>query len=569
MNQPEMINTILVIDIDRAVTRAILCDVVENSARLVEIAETPSTIGPPFLDLSIGATRALRMIEEETGRRVLDGERILIPATPDGDGVDALFVTGMPVALPRIALHRVGDGELGRRLGAALLRVTVEVRDAAGYLEPGSSTLTFRAAEDWLRDAGAPVLIVLSDGDSSDVWRATLETIAGVVADHPIEQGIIVADERRQHFAASVFDDTVELSGIDPAEYRPSEIAIAIETEVRERYAGQLQQERALRPFAVGTYVDRIHAVENVAAYLHRRMGRNVATFQVLDGALFQIATASGASVAFRADLDLGWRARSLLELGPDRFLRWLPFQLTEDDVTHWILNRALRPHAILEGSVDRQIAGACARELLRRLVESAGARGDLDVDLVVIGRELLDLSEELGLLVALDGMQPAPSSGLVMVSVDTEGVMPSLGAIASEYPDYAREVIENDFLAPLASCIVVRGTGAEGDVAASGQITTENGRVHRFVVQYGHLHRIPLDEDKTADVEIRPEATMSIGRREPGEPVHFRGEGAVHGGRLGLVIDARGRPVSPPPGIESRIASHRRWISDLGGEAE
>jgi hypothetical protein len=568
MSQTETTNTILVVDVDRFITRAVLCDVVEGAARLVDIVETPSTSGPPFLDLSVGAMRALRMMEDAIGRRILDGERIMTPASPEGDGVDALFVTGVPIPATRVALLRVGDGNIGNVLSAAIRRTTAEIRDAGAFAADGNTTVTPRVIDSWLHDARASVLVVLSEGGSMDEWRASLEAVGGAIIDLPVEQGIVVADERRQHFAASVLNETLELSGIDPAAYGPPEIAKAIESEVRDRYANALQQERSLRTFAAGTFVDRIHAVENVATYLHRRMERNVATFQVQDGSILQIATASGAATVFRADLDLGYHARSLLRFSPTDILPWLPFQVTEDEIVQWLLNRALRPGPLLDGFSDRQIGAAYYRELLRALASEAAHSDTLDIDLIVVGRELIDLSEEVGLLVALDGLQPLPSNGLVMVSVDTEGVMPALGSIAASYPDYAREVIENDFLAPLAPCIIVDGSAEDGAVAVRGEVTTEGSQVYRFTVPFGQIHRVPLEEGRTAEVEITPGDGLSIGRYGRGEPIHFSGDGAVHGGRLGLVIDARGRPPRTPDVPENRVARIRGWISDLGGEA-
>jgi hypothetical protein len=567
MSQTETTNTILVVDVDRYITRAVLCDVVEGTARMVDIVETPSTSGPPFLDLSVGALRALRLMEDASGRRILDGERIVTPASPEGDGVDALFVTGVPIPATRVALLCVGDGNIGKVLSAAIRRTTAEIRDAGAFAADANTSLTPRVIDSWLQDARASVLVVLSEGGSMDEWRASLEAVGGAILDLPVEQGIVVADERRQHIAASVLDETLELSGIDPASYGPAEIATAIESEVRDRYANALQQERSLRAFAAGTFVDRIHAVENVATYLHRRMERNVATFQVQDGAILQIATLAGAATVFRADLDLGHHARSLLRFSLSKILNWLPFQLTEDEVVQWLLNRALRPSALLEGFGDRQIGAAYYRELLHALAAEAAHSDKLDIDLLVVGRELIDLSEEVGLLVALDGLQPLPSNGLVMVSVDAEGVMPALGSIAASYPDYAREVIENDFLAPLASCIIVDGNAEDGSVAARGEVTTEGGQVHRFTVPFGQIHLVPLEEGKTAEVEITPGDGLSIGRYASGEPIHFSGDGAVHGGRLGLVIDARGRPPRAPDLPENRVARVRSWISDLGGE--
>ena len=70
-------------------------------------------------------------------------------------------------------------------------------------------------------------------------------------------------------------------------------------------------------------------------------------------------------------------------------------------------------------------------------------------------------------------------------------------------------------------------------------------------------------------DVTLTPEPGFRIGNHQPGERVEFTGDHTLFGGRVGIVIDARGRPVSIPDDPESRVTLLRAWLNDMGSVAD
>jgi hypothetical protein len=50
-----------------------------------------------------------------------------------------------------------------------------------------------------------------------------------------------------------------------------------------------------------------------------------------------------------------------------------------------------------------------------------------------------------------------------------------------------------------------------------------------------------------------------------PGRRGIFKAQ--VEGGALGLIIDARGRPIALPADAEKRRAKIQQWYWDIGGE--
>ncbi len=559
-------NTILVIDVDQTVTRAVLCDVVEGLARLVDVGEAATTAGAPFFDMSIGLNRAIRRLEDQTGRRIVDGEAVVSPSHPDGDGADAVFVTGVPVSPIRTGLLSLGSPELTHVLRSSVRRTVSVLSEAADYFRWAETTISPTAVESWLRYS-RPTVLVLIAGDSRDEdWRSSLEVIASVGPEFGTTQGIIVGNDERQQVAAEVLDESFDLSGIDPAEYDPNEIASAVESELRDQYASSLHREPSLRMFSSGTFVDRVQSVESVVAFLHRRMGRRLAALLCQNGTLIEVASDTGALSVYRGDLDIGGAARSLIQIPSSNIARWVPAQMTDDEVRHWLLNRALRPLASLYGPNDMQVAAGAIRETALLAARHSGIDDHLDVDLVVLGRDVLDNTGDAAPLVALDALRVLPSDGLVMLSVDRDNIVASLGALSAGQPDYAREVIENDFLSPLASCIVLNGDGhgQAGNQIAEVEIAFDGGERQQLTLQFGDVTRVPLAEGQTAEVTVRPIAEFSVGLHAAGEPVAYSDERVVHGGELGILFDCRGRPVALPEEREARHSTLQRWSAAL-----
>lgn len=567
--QPTLPNAMLVLDVDQSITRAVLCDVVEGAARLVDVGEAITTAGSPFFEMSVGINQAIRQLEDQTGRRLLDGEQVISPSRPDGDGVDRLFVTGIPVVPNSIGLLSLDQGDITHVIRSAARRTISVVSEASVYFQWAETSMSPTSVDAWLRDSRPTTLILIAGDASLDDWRGALEVVANSAPSYGAVQGIIIGDEERQQVAAEVLDDTLELSGIDPAAYDVSEISSAIESELREQYAQRLPDEPALQAFNSGMFVDRIQGVESVAAFLHRRMGRRLAVLSMQAGTLLEVAASQGGMSIYRGDVDAGMSSRALLQLPADQIARWIPAQMTEDEVRHWLLNRALRPNARIYGESDRAIAGGVLRELAALMMRSAGVEDTLDVELIVLGREIFDTVGDTGVLVAVDALQALPSDGVVMLSVDRDGIIASLGAIAAGEPDYAREVIENDFLSPLGSCIVLNGQAQFGNRIADIEITRDDGERQEITLDWGEVRCLPLPEGRTAEVTVTPVSAISVGRYSAGEPVTFNDDRAIHGGQFGIILDGRGRPCELPNDRESRIQALSHWTGAFSGERD
>ncbi|HLG42315.1 MAG TPA: glutamate mutase L, partial [Planctomycetota bacterium] len=71
---------ILATDCGSTTTKAILIEKREGSFRLVCRGEAPTTVEAPFEDVTRGVLNSISEVEELSGRKILDGEKILRPA---------------------------------------------------------------------------------------------------------------------------------------------------------------------------------------------------------------------------------------------------------------------------------------------------------------------------------------------------------------------------------------------------------------------------------------------------------------------------------------------------------
>jgi len=78
--------------------------------------------------------------------------------------------------------------------------------------------------------------------------------------------------------------------------------------------------------------------------------------------------------------------------------------------------------------------------------------------------------------------------------------------------------------------------------------------------VPYGSIRVIPLRPDERAALTVKPGAGFRVGSGEPGKALKTEAGQEVKGGLVGLIVDARGRPLSFPGDPEARMAQAQQW---------
>src|SRR3989449_6867569 len=90
------LRTIVATDCGSTTTKAILIERVGDEYRQTYRGEAPTTVEAPFEDVTRGVLNAIAEIEELSGRKILDGEKIVTPSGAGGDpkvGVDIYIST--------------------------------------------------------------------------------------------------------------------------------------------------------------------------------------------------------------------------------------------------------------------------------------------------------------------------------------------------------------------------------------------------------------------------------------------------------------------------------------------
>jgi hypothetical protein len=78
--------------------------------------------------------------------------------------------------------------------------------------------------------------------------------------------------------------------------------------------------------------------------------------------------------------------------------------------------------------------------------------------------------------------------------------------------------------------------------------------------VQQGNLTVLPLPQGQTAKMYLEPANNADLGLGSPGKGGSYR----ITAGAMGLVFDARGRPIRTPADPIERQETLNRWLLSL-----
>jgi hypothetical protein len=276
-------------------------------------------------------------------------------------------------------------------------------------------------------------------------------------------------------------------------------------------------------------------------------------------------------------------------EAGLDKILRWVHLDMDERELRNRVKNKMIRPTTIPQTLEALAFEQAVSREALRlaylqhkefattlkgvqqqRTVgdtfsQQTGGQSIVDnmaLDLLVASGGVLSHAPRMEQTAAMliDAFEP---EGFTELAKDSIFMMPHLGVLASVHPQAALEVFEKDCLIALGTCIAAKGAGKPGKPCFRYEIQgaglNESGEM-----TIGDLRLFRLGVGETARVAIEPSRGFDVGHGS-GKRV----EREVRGGKVGVILDARGRPLELP---EDRAACRRlvsRWMKDLELYAE
>lgn len=588
----ELPNSILFTDVGAAATKVGLVDLVAGRYRIVGSTRTMSTGEAPYQDIMVGVRQGIMQLQALTGRRLLDGQNALIkPARASGDGVDAFAAvtsTALPLHTVVIGLSRdysVTGAQRAVNSTYAVVDHTIAVDEESGRWGTTAQEGRAGGASDSVEKLAmsTPDIIVMVGGiDGGAV--APLREMANIVAAvgsamDPSQRPLVIFAGNRQARGdvAERIGSIMQVHMVDnvlPALDRlnPGPLQTEIETLYRQRQMETIPGFDRLTAWAEQGVMTSADAYTRVAEYLTRKYQLRVAALDMGAGTTTLIrADNTMVKRAILEELNIGFGLESLLDnAGIDKIMRWLPASFETDQVHAQLLNQAIHPYATPTRWHDLTALNAAGREVLAQLVRVW--RDDpsltlMDSDLILLsGAPVARGSKPTALLLML--LDALDVRGIYSVAADTLGLAPGLGAVAAVNPEAAAQALESDCLVTWGTVFVPEIEARTGEpVVMNVSVEPARGGRLEAEVKLGSLELIPLGEGEKADVEIRgarglhwDKTVSTIGGMKGNT---FKRE--VQGGSVGLMIDARGRPLPKLENTERQREQVQAWMWEAG----
>jgi hypothetical protein len=570
------VESFLIADIGTTTTTVVLFDLVDGAYRMIARGAALTTLVPPTADVTRGVQFAVEQITAHTGRRLMTDEGVLIkPERSDGSGVDYFGVTISGAGVLRVLVGGLMDDVSlvsARRALRTIYSQEVDVFSLAdGRNQQEQLQIIWQHRPDVVFVAGG------TDGGAGHRVMKLVETIN-------IGLSLLNGQERPEVVFAgnsSLRPAIKEALGGAGNLHTADNVRPNLESEQlhdASRLIGELYE---------GIRIASLPGIDDLAGWCSfpllataRAFAQIVAFFGALyrghvlgidlgsDSVTVASGNPEGVRLAVYSELGMGRPLPNLLQkVDPAVIMEWLPLEMTEPALRDFVENRALFPQTVPLAEEDLQVEQTLARFILRSAVAAAGSDWSWPggghpppFKFLLLRGQTLSNAPRPGqaVLMALDALQPV---GIFSVAADRYGVLPALGLLAAHQPLVAVQALEAGLLADLGWVVVPAGRARPGDKVMDVQmVSQETGRLE-VDVRFGELEVLPLAHGHVAEITLRPTRHFDLGQG-PGRARKL----TVHGGAVGLVIDARGRPLSLPADAPARRELVRQWFWDIGG---
>lgn len=575
-------NSLLAIDIGAVTTRAAYFDVVEGRYRFIAMGQSATTAAAPIRNVVMGAQLAIEHLQSLLGKPLIDKDgRLTMPSQPDGVGVDSLVTTIS--AGPAIKTQVVGLlADVSLRSIESLAQTTyTRIIDVIGLNDPRS---TDEQVDAMVRHTPELVLIAGGmDGGATTSIQKMLEVIGLAAYLMPEAKRPAVLYAGNQALAKEVTESlrsiashvqitsnvrpSLEVEDLAPAQRDLASLVV----KVREQQMPQLTE---LRQLSGGVVLP--------SAYAQGRMIRFLSSYYASGkGVLSLDVGASAISIGASFDGDLHLNVFPQFGLGEplagllrytslDDILRWVPFDIPPETIREYLYQKSLYPAAIpaiaeelaIEQAILRQNLQLAARAMGNRLPPSLRGRDGLlpSFEPILASGAAITGAATPGqkLLMLLDGIQP---TGIGTLALDQNNLLSMLGSASELNSILPIQVIDSGALSNLATVISPVSKSNYGIPILRVKLTRDDGTNQSSEVRMGNLQVLPLETGHTGRLELRPLRRADIGLG-PGRG----GVLDVIGSSLGVVIDARGRPLRLPADDNQRHLLLRKWLQTVGG---
>lgn len=620
------VDVIIATDCGSTTTKAIMIEKKNENGvdvyRQTFRGEAPTTVEAPFEDVTRGVLNAVQELEELSGRKIIDLDKVEKGAdspfyyrnehpNDKNNGIDIYISTssaggGLQMITAGVVKSMTGESAQRAALGGGA--IVMDILAINDKRLPHQRIETIRKLR--------PDMILLSGGTDNGS-ESHVTTMAELIASadpkprlgHSFKLPVIYAGNKKacdkiKLILADKVDLTItdnlrpdlEVENLMPAR---QEIQRLFEEHVMKQAPGYDKLTRWVgahimpTPMAMGLIIQAIAKARQLNV-----VGVDIggATTDVFSDFKVQLFGTQNFERIFNrsvsANLGMSYSVSNVMaEAGFENVMRWVPFDIEEVDLRNRIKNKMIRPTTIPQMLAELVIEQALAREALslafvqhKQLatglkgvqrtgdLESLGGGmgGDesfikmMDLDLLVGSGGVLSHAprRNQSLSMMMDAYLP---EGHTILAVDSIFMMPHLGVLSTVNKTAAEEVFDRDCMIYLGSTISAAGNSRQGwksnTKAFSYEITLPDGKVLSGDIAYGSMKLIPeLKVGERARFKGNPERDFDLGAGK-GKIAEYE----IWGGVVGVVLDGRGRPLNLPVGKSDRVAKLSEWAKELG----
>ncbi len=572
-------NSVLAIDIGTVSTRAILFDVVEGRYRFLGRGAVPTTIGAPQNDVGVGVKEAMDQLREITGRIFFGADgQLIVPSQPSGSGVDACVATvsvGPPLKVVAIGLLEDVSTESAKNLAFTTYATVVETMSLNDRRDTVERLDTILQKQ--------PDIIVVAGGVEGGAKESVLNLLEAVgLACYliPKEQRPEVLYAGNSELAKNVHETIGTLANLHVApnvrqsyeseQLTPSQPALAqIFRIVRSR---QIRGIHDVDQWTGNQLMPSASAFGRIIRYISKefsRMRKGVLGVDIGASATTIASAFSGdLRLSIHPGLGLGENLPGILEQCPmEDIMRWVTIDVSENYVRDYIRNKAIYPTTlpITTDELAIEQAIACQAMLLAVRLASKSYPSELPRSLpgllpwfepiIGSGSVLTKApSYNQAAMMILNGLQP---TGVTTIALDRNNLAAPLGAAAAVTPLLTIESLDSTNFVNLCTVISPIGKAPFGAPILRVRMTHDNAIVLDQEILNGSLVTLKLPVGQSRTLQLMPMHRFDVGMGGMGRGGSIK----VTGGELGVVIDARGRPLRMLTEPAKRREMLNKWL--------
>tara|TARA_Y100001935_G_C17297130_1_gene506784 strand:+ start:577 stop:2418 length:1842 start_codon:yes stop_codon:yes gene_type:complete len=564
------IKSILATDCGSTTTKAILIQKIDGIFQLTHRGEAPTTVEEPFEDVTKGVINSIIELEELSGIKILDKNKIITPSLEDDLGIDIYISTSS------------AGGGLQMMVAGVVKSMTAESAQRAA-LGAGSIVMDVLASNDRrlfhekvkrIRDL-RPDMILLSGGIDGGTISHVVKLAEVLESANPkprlgleFKIPIIYAgnknarneikDKLEKNTDLQIVDNirpTLEKENLQPSRDKIHDLFmehVMAQAPGYEKLMSWTDAPIMPTPGAVGEIIKQIATENKISVVGVDIGGATTDVFSVFKG-IFNRTVSANLGMSYSI-------CNVLAESGYDSIARWLPFEIDDIDLTNRVANKMIRPTTIPQSMEELIIEQSLAREALslsfyqhkQFAVSLKGVQQERTISDAfrqsASGKTLVDMFE-LDLIVGSGGvLSHAPRRsqsflmmvdsfkplGITQIAVDSIFMMPQLGVLSSIHTNAALEVFERDCLVRLGSSVNPISKRKSGNFDLFEYEFNYENKKYSGLIKSNELKLIPVKYE-AVKITLTPKNDVDLGNGY-GQKIHTD----IFGGEVGILFDGR-----------------------------